>query len=79
MVDDQHLLAVTIQRRNLVIRDDEGYASAMRDGRWVIVDRYGEIAVPELWPSSGEAQKRADEMNDDVIARRLADSMRRRK
>lgn len=48
----------------------------MRDGRWVIVDRYGEIAVPELWATSGDAQRRADEMNEDVIARRLADTMR---
>lgn len=60
------------------MKDDEGYASAMRDGHWVIVDRYGEIAVPELWATSGEAQRRADEMNEDVIARRLADTMRDR-
>lgn len=59
--------------------DTEGYASAMRDGRWIIVDRYGEVAVPELWPDSASAQRRADEMNEDVIARRLADAIGKRR
>jgi hypothetical protein len=57
--------------------DDEGYASAMRDGQWVIIDRYGEIATEQTYGSSAEAQRWADIMNDDVIARWLADSMGR--
>jgi hypothetical protein len=60
-----------------MIRDDEGYTSAMRDGHWVVIDRYGEIATEQTYGSSAEAQRWADIMNDDVITRRLADSMER--
>jgi len=62
-----------------VTSDSEGYTCVMRGHRWVIVDRYGRPVDGELaHDDHGPARQRVDDMNDDYIARRLADSMERR-
>jgi hypothetical protein len=63
--------------------DDEGYTCVkwIHQGCdiWVIIDRFSRTVEGEkTYYSYEEAHKRADEMNDDVIARRLADSMGKR-
>lgn len=67
-----------------LIRDDEGYMCVKRPSGdrdwWLIVDRYGRLVAGEARTTDyGESRRRADEMNDDVIARRLADSMARKR
>jgi sulfur transfer complex TusBCD TusB component (DsrH family) len=64
------------------MRDDEGYTCVkwIHEGHdiWVISDRFSRTVEGEkTYYSYEEARKRADIMNDDVIARRLADSMRK--
>lgn len=54
------------------MRDDLGYCSALRDGKWVVQDRYANIVENEgSFASDAEAQRRADDLNALVIKRRL--------
>jgi len=49
-----------------------GYGIRKLDGDWVIADRFGTIQADEpVHESPREAQKRADEMNAEVMAWRI--------
>lgn len=61
-----------------MVRDNEGYTCVLQDGGWKIVDRYGQSIDGWTHIRYEDARTRADDMNDDVIARRLADTIAKR-
>lgn len=52
---------------------EEGYTCVLapKAKGWLIVDRYGDECGEPQFSSHAAARQRADELNDDVIARRF--------